>query len=64
MLDFPVVGGVRLTGSEASYRLSISAGGPSWKETLRLSGEGDEDLNRLGLASGRGGRAGGAITAD
>lgn len=40
--------------------LSISVGGPSWKETLRLSGEGDTEGLKLDWP-GRGGRAGGAV---
>lgn len=41
----------------------ISSGGPSWKDTLRRSGEAEALLllNRSGLACGRGGRGGGTI---
>jgi hypothetical protein len=56
LLGLPPVEMGRLEVDEASYRLSISVGGPSWKETLRLSGEGDDPV----LMLGRGGRGGGA----
>lgn len=45
----------------AAAEVPISVGGPSWKDTFRLTDEGVEDLLRLGLARGRGGRGGGAM---
>lgn len=42
--------------------VSISVGGPSWKETFRLSGEGEDVFLKFVLARGRGGRGGGAGT--
>lgn len=43
LLDLPPVDRA-LAGSGVSRELPISVGGPSWKDTFRLSGEGDEDL--------------------
>lgn len=58
---FGLLGGAGLAGFDALWEVPISVGGPSWKDTFRLSGEEDEVLDKSWLASGLGGRGGGAI---
>lgn len=62
LLGLPPVDGASLAGSDVPQALlPISVGGPSWKDTFRLSGEEDEVLCKSGLARGLGGRGGGAM---
>ena len=60
----PAGAGAGLEVSGVAAEVPISVGGPSWKDTFRLTGEGLEDLFRLGFARGRGGRGGGATSSD
>ena len=43
LLDLPPVDGPVLVDSDALFEVGISVGGPSWKDTLGRSGEGDEE---------------------
>lgn len=61
LLDLLPVEEERLFESEPPrYESLISSGGPSWKETRRRSGVGEDDLNRSGFACGRAGLRGGS----